>query len=206
MILTLIGYRGTGKSSIARAVARPLALQVEDSDHHIQRRAGCTIAEIFQPRGERAFRDLERAVIVDLLQRDGTVLAIGGGAILNADTRTDIQAAGPVVWLRASVDTIARRLAADAASRTDRPNLTPSGGRAEIVTVLAEREALYRECASIIVDTDDRSIKELANQVADEVAAAITVKAREMAVAVIREEMAKIARGDQSAGEEHRAP
>jgi len=82
------------------------------------------------------------------------VIAAGGGAVLNPDTRRDFQAAGPVIWLKASVDTIEKRLCGDATTGERRPNLTASGGRAEIEELLATREPLYRETATVTIMTD----------------------------------------------------
>ncbi len=154
MIITLIGYRGTGKTTIARPLAERLGWSAIDADVELERRAGRSIREIFASDGEPEFRRRERETLCDLLQQDRLVIAAGGGAILNPQTRTDFRAAGPVVWLKASVDTIEYRLHGDASTRERRPNLTSSGGRAEIEQMLAFREPLYRECATLIVETD----------------------------------------------------
>lgn len=154
MIITLIGYRGTGKTTLARPLAERLGWTAIDADVELERRAGRTIREIFATDGEPEFRRLERETLVDLLKRDRLIIAAGGGAILNPQTRADFRAAGPVIWLKASTDTIEQRLFGDATTRERRPNLTASGGRAEIEQLLAIREPLYRECAQLILDTD----------------------------------------------------
>ena len=102
MILTLIGTRGTGKSTVAPLLAERLGWDWIDADVELERRAGRSIREIFASDGEPVFRALERQNLLELLQRDRLVLAAGGGAILNADTRRDFRAAGPVVWLQAT--------------------------------------------------------------------------------------------------------
>src|SRR5512144_1080339 len=102
MIITLIGTRGTGKSTIAPLLAARLGWEWIDADIELERRAGKSIREIFATEGEPAFRTLERQTLVDLLKRDRLVIAAGGGAILNPDTRRDVQSAGPVVWLQAT--------------------------------------------------------------------------------------------------------
>ena len=155
MILTLIGYRGTGKTSLAEPLAERLGWVPVDADVEIEGAAECSIREIFEEGGEETFRKLEREVLVDLLKQDHLVLAAGGGAILNRDTRRDFVAAGPVVWLKASAETINRRLHGDETTTERRPNLTSSGGLAEIEELLAVREPLYRETASLIVTTDE---------------------------------------------------
>lgn len=154
MVITLIGYRGTGKSTLAPVLADKLHWNWIDADAELQRRAGRTIREIFDQSGEPEFRRLERETLVSLLRQDRLIIAAGGGAILHPDTRQDIKAAGEVVWLQASVDTIERRLCGDAVTAAQRPNLTSKGGRHEIEELLAQREPLYRECASLTVETD----------------------------------------------------
>lgn len=135
-------------------LARRLKWDWADTDNEVERRAGRTIKEIFATDGEPVFRQLERESILELLQRDRVVLSTGGGAILNAETRRDLRQAGPVVWLKASVQTIATRILQDASTNSRRPNLTARGGIAEIREVLARREPLYQECATIVIDTE----------------------------------------------------
>lgn len=153
-IITLIGYRGTGKTTVARPLAERLGWRAVDADVELERRAGRSIREIFATDGEAEFRRLERETLRELLTQEQLVIAAGGGAIINPQTRADFKAAGPVVWLKASIDTIEQRLHGDATTRERRPNLTTSGGRAEIEQMLALREPLYRDCATIVVDTD----------------------------------------------------
>lgn len=155
MIITLIGYRGTGKTSIAEPLARLLGWVTVDADVELESRAGRSIREIFDTDGEGEFRRLERETLVDLLSREKLVIAAGGGAILNSETRADFQAAGPVVWLTASADTIEQRIYGDQTTAGRRPNLTSQGGRAEIEAMLAQREPLYRECSSLEIATDE---------------------------------------------------
>ncbi|MDZ4683640.1 MAG: shikimate kinase [Planctomycetaceae bacterium] len=161
MIVTLIGYRGTGKTSVAPRLAERLGLPWIDADPELERRAGRSIRDIFATDGEPEFRRLERAVLVDLLSQGPRVLAVGGGAVLNPDTRRDFRAAGPVVWLQADAETLAARIAADATSRGRRPNLTAAGGLDEIRTLLAAREPLYRETATLTVDTAGKPMDDI---------------------------------------------
>ncbi len=161
----LIGYRGTGKTTVGRLVAERLGCESIDADDEIERRAGKSVAAIFADDGEAVFRDLEAQVVADLSRRTKLVVAPGGGAVLRHTTRDAMRAAGPVVWLTASVDTIAARLAADAATGNRRPNLTASGGRAEIEALLAERTPIYRACATVVVDTEGKSPAEVADDV-----------------------------------------
>jgi shikimate kinase len=165
MVVTLIGYRGTGKTSVAGPLAARIGFEAIDADAEIEQRAGRTIRQIFAETGEPVFRALERDVMAELLGRRRLVIAAGGGAVLDPETRTRIQSAGPAVWLRASVDTIERQVAGDTATRDRRPNLTVSGGRREIEEMLARREPIYRQCATITVDIDGRTIDEIVEEI-----------------------------------------
>jgi shikimate kinase len=163
----LIGYRGTGKSTVARQVAERLGYDSVDADEEIEHRAGKSIAAIFAEEGEAAFRDLESQMIAELAHLQRYVIALGGGAVLRDTNRKAIRAAGTVVWLTAPVDVIVARLAADPATAGRRPNLTKPGGREEVEALLAERTPIYRECATLTVDTNGKTCA----QVADEIAA-----------------------------------
>lgn len=161
MLITLIGYRGTGKTTLAPRLASKLNFEWVDADAELQAEAGRTIRQIFDTDGEPEFRRLERSVLVRQLQRNRLILAAGGGAILNESTRADFRKAGPVVWLQAGVDTISRRILRGPQQDAQRPNLTASGGIDEIRELLARREPLYRECATITVVTDEKPIESI---------------------------------------------
>ena len=165
MVITLIGYRGTGKSTLAAPLAQRLGWEWLDADVELERRAGCSIKDIFATDGEAEFRRRERELLAELLQQDRLIVAAGGGAILNDATRRDLRVAGPVIWLQASADTIEQRLATDPNTGQRRPDLTAAGGRTEIERLLAIREPLYRECATIVVDSDKMPPEQLVEQV-----------------------------------------
>lgn len=164
MVITLIGYRGSGKTTVAAPLAARLGWDWADADALIEETAGCSIREIFAAEGEPGFRRREREAIAKLLARDRLVLAAGGGAVLNDDTRRELRAAGPVVWLRASRETLAERITGDPTTASRRPNLA-GGGSEEIARLLVAREPLYRECASLAVDTDALSAAEIVEQI-----------------------------------------
>jgi len=172
MTITLIGYRGTGKSCVAQLLAQQLGLTAVDADAVIEQRAGQTIRQIFAEQGEPGFRARERDVMAELLRRDGIVIAAGGGAVLNEVTRREMSAAGPVIWLQASPATIAQRMADDASTRDRRPALTAADPLQEIVTLLAVREPLYRETASVTVATDGRTIDSIVQEIVAQLSAA----------------------------------
>lgn len=161
----LIGYRGTGKSAVARRLALALGWDWVDADVELELRAGKSIAAIFAEDGETAFRDLESQVVADLARRTRTILAMGGGAVLREENCAALRASGQIVWLRATPETILVRVAADASTAGRRPNLTTAGGRAEIEELLARRTPRYAACADATVDTDDRTPQQVADEI-----------------------------------------
>lgn len=165
MNLVLIGYRGTGKTTVARRLSQRLGWSALDADDEVERRAGRSIADIFAQDGEASFRDLESAVLLDLAGLTHTVFAAGGGAVLREPNRRALRDAGRVVWLTAPAEVLARRIAADATTSARRPNLTAAGGEAEIRQLLAQRAPLYRECAELDVDTAEKSPDEIAREI-----------------------------------------
>ena len=157
--IILIGYRGTGKTTVARKLAEHLGVPAFDSDPAIERRAGKSIADIFAQDGEQVFRDWEESVIAEILaDKSPLVLATGGGAILRAGTRERLRQSGRVIWLTASPETILRRISSDTASGTMRPSLTSLPMYEEIVSVLEQRKTLYAETAHETIDADCRTI------------------------------------------------
>ena len=167
MILTFIGYRATGKTTLARLAAERLGWRWIDADVEIERRAGKSIASIFAEDGEPAFRDLEAGVIADLCRQDRLVLAAGGGAPLRPENRRAMREGGKVVWLTARPETILARMSADATTAARRPNLTDKDPLAEIVALLAVREPMYREAADITIDTEGKTPKQLVDEIID---------------------------------------
>ncbi|MEX0586133.1 MAG: shikimate kinase [Pirellulales bacterium] len=156
MLVALIGYRGTGKTTVARLLALRLGWSWRDADIELERRAGRTIAEIFACDGEGTFRDLESDVLADLTRLDRAVLALGGGVVLRQENR-NLLAGATLVWLAASAETIQERLAADPATGSQRPNLTIDGGLTEIRAKLDDRRELYRQSADLAVDTESKT-------------------------------------------------
>jgi shikimate kinase len=157
----LIGLPGTGKTTTGKCLARRLGVAFADSDQLVESRAGRTVSEIFAASGEPAFRAAEAEAITAALAGFDGVLALGGGAILATATRRVLRAAAvPVVLLQAEHATLVRRVGPAA----ERPLLAkdPPGRLAQLA---AERGPLYRQVATLVVDTDARS--------GDQVAAAI---------------------------------
>ena len=165
MIVSLIGYRGTGKTTVAQGVAIALGWEWIDADVEIELRAGKSINSIFEEDGEPAFRDLESTMVDKLCRRSDVVIAFGGGVVLREENRQRIRAAGPVVWLTATAETLAKRIAEDVTTASRRPNLTQKGGIIEITAMLDKRTPLYRECASQVVDTEGKTPAEVADEI-----------------------------------------
>lgn len=165
MNLFLIGYRATGKTTVAPVLADRLGLAWIDADDEIAQRAGKTIAEIFSEQGEPAFRDLETAVVQDLAAREGRVVALGGGAVMREVNRQALVGRGKTIWLRASIPAIQRRLLADPKTAAARPSLTPHGLAEEVEHVLAERNPVYATCADCVVDVDDKTPAAIADEI-----------------------------------------
>lgn len=166
MNIVLIGYRGAGKSTVARLLALRLGWPWVDADVEIELKAGKSIAAVFADDGEEAFRDLESQVLAELLGRDGLVVAAGGGAVLREANRRRLQARGRVVWLRAAPDTLLRRVGGDATTAGRRPKLTTAGGPAEVERLLAQRVPLYQQCAELSLDTERKDPAEIAAEIA----------------------------------------
>lgn len=172
MIITLIGYRGCGKSSVAPRLARRLGWSWVDSDDVIEQRAECSIGQIFESAGESEFRRLESAVLSDLLGQTALVIASGGGAVLAECNRRLMKSAGPVVWLHVSAAALAARLQ-KGRSANRRPSLTGKPIADEVAEVLAFREPLYRECASLIVDAEFERPEQVAARIERQLAGRI---------------------------------
>jgi shikimate kinase len=165
MILTLIGYRATGKTTLARILAERLGWEWIDADVEIERRAGKSIAQIFTQHGEPTFRDIEAQVIADLCRRDRFVVAAGGGAPLRPESRRAMREGGKVVWLVADPETILARMMGDATTAARRPELTDKGPLREIVYLLEMRTPIYQESAHLVIDTEGKTPAELANEI-----------------------------------------
>jgi len=157
----LVGPMGAGKSAVGRQLARTLHLSFMDSDDEIESRTGVDIPFIFEKEGEAGFRKREVAAIDDLTKIDGVVLATGGGAIVDPESRSRLGGRGFVVYLFTSVD---QQLARTSKGRA-RP-LLENGDRREILEgLLLERDPLYREIADLVVDTDGRRVHSVASEI-----------------------------------------
>jgi shikimate kinase len=163
--LVLVGYRGSGKSTVGEILARRMGWRFLDLDAVIAERAGRSIAEIFKTEGEAAFRRREREVSDSLRKARRHVIAVGGGALEDPDSRAAIKRLGKIVWLRAPAAILWSRISRDAGTPKNRPDLTPAGGLAEVETILKVREPNYAALAAHQVDTMSASAEEVAEAI-----------------------------------------
>lgn len=158
----LVGLPGAGKSTTGRRLAKILAVPFADSDHLIEEAHGTTIAELFGTLGEPRWREIEAAVVAAALADFDGVLSLGGGALVNLETRRLLAASDvPVVYLRATLDELSQRVG-DGRTRP----LLAGNPEARLAVIAAERSATYTEFATITVDTDGRTPGQVAATVA----------------------------------------
>jgi shikimate kinase len=149
-LIFLVGYRGSGKTTVGRILADRLQWSFLDADAVIEERAGKTIRDVFATEGEGAFRDKESELLAELCARTESVIATGGGIVLRDDNRAMLRKHGFVAWLSADPQTLWARIQADPATAERRPNLA-GGGIAEVANLLATREPLYQAVADVEV-------------------------------------------------------
>jgi shikimate kinase len=157
----LVGPMGAGKTSVGRQLAKAMNYEFLDSDREIEARTGVNIPTIFDIEGEAGFRKREQQMIDELTQREGVVLATGGGAILARENREWLRQRGTVVYLSASVDQLYKRTRRD----RNRPLLQTDNPRQRIAELLDTRDPLYRETADITLDTDGHNVRWVVDQI-----------------------------------------
>jgi len=152
---------GSGKSTIGRELARRLDVPFADCDKVVEQRAGCSIALLFEREGEPAFRDIEAETLAALVEAGRSVIATGGGTILRADSRTLLRTRSTCVYLNAPVELLWKRLRRD----RRRPLLQVENAEARLHQLAEEREPLYRETATIVVDVAGLSFDRIVDSV-----------------------------------------
>lgn len=157
--IVLVGFMGSGKSTVGPVLARRLGWDFLDLDRRIEEKNGMTVAALFRERGEAAFREQELLLAREALQQTGIVIAAGGGAFAQADTRSLLRQGARVVWLRCDLDTLLARIPADGT----RPL---AANRDIMASLLAERESSYR-LADYTVDTAMATPDEVAGRIVD---------------------------------------
>jgi shikimate kinase len=158
--LYLVGFMGTGKSTVGRAVAQKLGFALVDSDHEIERQQGKTIPDIFAQDGEPAFRALEKEFILHGHPAERTVISCGGGLVVQPGMLALLKERGVVVCLHASIETILARTA----RQRNRPLLEVADPDARVRTLFAQREPIYRQSGTLIL-TDGRPLADIAAHV-----------------------------------------
>ena len=148
--MVLVGMMGAGKTSVGRRLAGVLGVPFRDADVEIESAAGCTINEIFERFGEPAFRSGERKVIARLLTDPPHILAAGGGAFVDEETRNRIKDSAVSIWLRAPLDLLIQRVL----RKDTRPLLRNTDSRATLERLLREREPIYAQ-ADIVIESDE---------------------------------------------------
>ena len=156
--IILIGFMGSGKTTLGLKLSYKLQTPVEDTDKLIEQRQGRSISKIFEEDGEGYFRDLETQLLEEIKEREyARIISVGGGTPVREQNRTLLKDCGIVVYLRIRPDTVYARLKKD----TSRPLLQCDDPMARITTLLESRQEAYEECADIILDVDDVGLDEL---------------------------------------------
>ena len=157
----LVGMMGAGKTTVARMLATRLNRTFIDSDHELESRCGVKVPVIFEIEGEAGFRTREAALLDELTERPGIVLATGGGAILRAENRHRLSARGLVIYLRAQPHDLYMRTRHD----KNRPLLMTPDPQGRLVELFTQRDPLYREVADLVVDTGRQGVQILVKQI-----------------------------------------
>lgn len=165
MNVVLMGYRGTGKTSVGRLLADRLERPFLDSDELIKASSGKSVREMVAEKGWDFFRQEEKRVVAELSGKDGCIFALGGGVVLDEENVRNLKPKGFFVWLTAEAEKILKRLNGDGKTLEQRPSLAGKDPDEETKSLLKAREPLYAKIADCRVDTSDLSIEEVAAEV-----------------------------------------
>ena len=165
MNIFLIGYRCTGKTSVGRSLAKSLGRPFLDADSELVKEQNLNISEIVRKQGWNAFREIESDIIKRVCALDGHVVATGGGAVLNDKNVKHMKRSGKLVWLKATPETIKKRIFQDKNTKEFRPPLTSKGSVEEIHETLLNRNPFYEKAMGFDVDTDDIGIDEVCHAI-----------------------------------------
>ncbi len=169
MHIFLIGYRGSGKSTVGRRLAEKLSRPIVDSDDLLESQSGMSIKDIFAERGELWFRDLEARIVYEIATgaAEPTIVSLGGGAILRESTQAVLKSTGVCVWLAASAEYLYQRIQSDQATHLRRPNLSQRGGFAEVTDVLEKRTPIYQKLSDITIAVEGKTPDEICVEIMD---------------------------------------
>jgi shikimate kinase len=165
MNIVLIGFRGTGKTSVGMALATKLHRDFYDADDYIEKKAKRSIRDMVAREGWPFFREKEKEAIRELCASDGSVIAAGGGAILYSQNVVTMKQGGVVILLEADTEVIFERMRGDEKTEQQRPGLTDKGPLEEIEEVLAFRQPLYKKAMDFSVDTTSKSIDRIVDEI-----------------------------------------
>ncbi|MDR4498204.1 MAG: shikimate kinase [Candidatus Scalindua sp.] len=165
MNIVLIGFRGTGKSTIGKLLANRLKRSFVDTDEYIINTTGKTIKEIFQEEGEKKFRQIEADTIALLRVMDKKIIAAGGGVVLNNKNVETLKSNGVLILLEAAPEIIHKRISLDEKTMHQRPSLTDKGAFEEIKHLIKQRQKLYDEAASHRINTSNKSTEEIVEEI-----------------------------------------
>ena len=170
--LILVGYRASGKTTVAQALSNHFDCPALDADEVFEKKHFCSVGEFIQTQGEPSFRDAETVVLQELLRIPEGVVSTGGGIVLREEYRRIIEYSGlPVVWLAAPADEIRRRLIADPTTASRRPALEGKDVYSEVDQALIDRERYYTEVAHFRLNTDGLSVSVIVGEIIDWLAA-----------------------------------
>lgn len=165
MNVILIGYRAAGKTSVGRSLAGLLNRPFHDTDEMVVEHTGKTIPELVAEGGWPLFREKEKNVVAGLSRLDHCVITLGGGTVLNEENVERLREKGLFVWLRADAAAIVKRMSEDRKRGHQRPSLSGNGTDEEVPAMLRCREDVYRRNADLIVNTENRSIEEVSEEI-----------------------------------------
>jgi len=165
MNIILIGYRAAGKSIVGKRLSSTLQKMFVDTDQLIEERQGVPISEIVKFHGWPHFRSIEKKVISEISKHDGLIIAPGGGVVLEPENVETLRRNGFVIWLKADLEAIVKRISKDPRTKTGRPSLTGRGTLEELGDVLTQREPLYRSASEVQVDTSTLDVDGVVNNV-----------------------------------------
>jgi len=165
MNLVLIGYRGSGKSTVGRKLASRLKMKFVDIDDLIEDHQGVPISDIVKSHGWGHFRKLERSAIEEISKEDRIIIAPGGGAVLDSDNVDALRKNGLILWLKADRQTLLKRLNQDPGTDRRRPPLTGKGTTEELKEVMSVREPIYERVSEIQIDTSTLDVETVVEKV-----------------------------------------
>ena len=166
--LILVGYRASGKTTVAHALSNHFDCPALDADEVFEQKYSCSVGDFIQAQGEASFRDAETGVLHEILKISEGVVSTGGGIVLREENRRMIEDSRlPVVWLAAPADEIRRRLVADPATASRRPALEGKDVYAEVDQALIDREPYYTEVSHFRIDTNGVSVRVIVEKIID---------------------------------------